>query len=205
MGATNESSGSAIYKLKLANLGAEPYITRMEKKDGEWVEAERFNTYQGKLEGVEFDEYEYTQGRKTHKQQTMVLHFSDNGNPEKLEMNLNFIAKNVINILANESNVAGADIKIRVWSGSDFGGIQVHINGEKGAWKFEPDAVKKVNALADADARWIAMAEEHIISQFKGYERTAPSAVTEQEALSAPLPKNITEEKMVGSADELPF
>lgn len=200
MGAFTEKGGSAIYKLKLNKQGAEPAITKLDKVDGEWTAVETHNSYVGRIEGVELSSYEY----KDKKQTTVKFYFSDNGQPETLEMNLNFMAISILNTLANEENLAGKTVGIRVWNGDPYGGVMVTINGEKGQWKLQPADVKKTNKAGES--AWIKFIEKFITPQFEGYERTTASrSFTEEEALTVDMPSEPEQQEAAVESDELPF
>lgn len=195
MGLSNKQSNTQIFKLKSKNLGADPYIAQLEKKGNEWVEGEQGNSYEGIIEGIEFGAY--TVEQTGNEQKTLALYFAD---ASKLEMNLNFLSKNIINSLCSIKNLPGRLVEVRVWSGEKYGGVVVLVDGQRAEWEYEPKQVKAVNAQADADDRWIKMAKEKIGSQFEGYLRTGQTQDLPEATVTEATEVNVTDDDL-----DLPF
>lgn len=179
MGGVKSNNSFEIWKLKIEKQEF-PYFTKLTKDGDKWVEGEHFPGFQGIIEGVEFDEYEH----KGEMNKTMILYMHDNGVRQKLEMNLNGLAKNIINTFSSAKDLAGAVVMFRVYNKNNYANIYIEINGKKGEWEYD---AKKVKPMWDKDDRWIDMANKHVLPQFEGYEKLPAEGVTD-EIPSAEMP-----------------
>ena len=197
MGFSNNSNtgNTQFWKLKIEDQ-KNPYFVRQENVNGVWsMTEEKYDFFEGTLTDAEIRSYEY----KGDLKYSLSLTFSEiAGETYKIGINLNSLAKNIINTFSNaaeKGGLFGKKINFSVWTDGEYARIATRIDGERGDWKFGPDKIKGMS-----DQRWIDMFDHYIGKQLEEFKKKddEPMEVAMAEAVMAP-PAPTAED------DDLPF
>lgn len=185
MGLT-KNSGGLFYNLKIYDQ-ITPKVEFVEKVDGEWEVTDSGDGFDGRLVDIKVDTYTY----KKEEKYKLTLHFIDHdGVREQLSCNFNSLTLNILNTLANEDQLTGVDLSIRVYSTKDKKGedrprIYMEINGNKGEWFLTP---KQVSKIYDDHEKWVKLFKDKIepkidpLSFSNTPVENTPDSVEEEEA-----------------------
>ena len=212
MGAKNSNHTGATYlklKAKTSDTDPTPYFGRTEKKDGEWVITDHYNSVDGQLIDISHDTYEY-EGEEKNKVQ-FVLQDPD-GSKTIVESNFNNLVYGILNSLAGCDKPGFIDIN--VWLGKQKEGSEKRYasaamtnDGQKAGWKYEyaslpqpkkiPVGKKTVTDDSAVVAFWINVIDNEIKPNLPG-DNSAASAPTEVHDEPRPATTN-------APTDDLPF
>lgn len=196
---TKKPQLAGLFNIKVRNQ-TDPYITEVEKKDGQWVGVQEAKDITGDLHDFRFDSYEY----RDEKVDTLEM-IMDIGReaPVKVQMNVdNGMGRSLINTLSGIENLPGKELSINVYTNKGgYASIYIEVDGEKVSWKFDVDKIKSLTP-----DRWVAMGEKFIVEQFKDYTFSNESVnIDGNDFPTASDEPGQTEQEVLAEEDDLPF
>lgn len=174
MGLSNSTSSKVYVKLKADVADKTVAFVTSKKENGDWVEADRYTNFDGKLVGFKFDSYEWK--KKTYTKIEMT--FVSDGETYVVSTNMSTLGKNLINSLSSREDLFGLSVSLSVWGAEKNGNwnanIAVRTGEEKIGWKYTWDELTKLFGKKygaewfKSEELWVNMAEKFITPQFEG-------------------------------------
>lgn len=189
-----KTSGYTVYNLKIKNQ-TNPEFQLVGKEGDKYIIRDTASTYEGILQNVDVRKYEY----KNEDKYNLNLYFKDEeGSNEKVSLNFNSLALNILNTFANEEDLSNRKVRITVYEKDEQPKIYIELDGERGSWKYPAELVSKIYKAGDE--KWIDMFEKDVKPKFKN----VISESTPEEELILEVSTEVDNDDFL-DMDDLPF
>lgn len=181
------------------------YRVKVDKDSGrvtieQWMGEDRYEKrdvdFEGKLTNFKLGSYTY----KNKPEYKITLKLETEAGADYVEMNLNFLAKSLVNSLFGVE--PGSTVSLSFYTKDSFANVFVKVNGEKGNWHWNIDQVKKANA--NGDVSWLKLAEE-LTKKYKDFKPVDELDTWAEKAQTLDVPKAEPEPEPIEADDDLPF
>lgn len=154
MGLSN-NTGQAMTYVKCDATKA--LFQKQEKVNGIWESTDTYNNLDGTIKEVRLDSYEY----KNELKKKLVIILSDGPELFKVDINLNGVAKSIINTLASELEFMGSQLSLSLYMKGEYCRVAILIDDRRGDWRIKGDDLKAM----DSDIKWVKLFDKFIKPQ----------------------------------------